>query len=662
LALGATAPAPRVLAPASAWTAAGWYLVAALALSWPLLPGILHDLPADLGDPLLNCWILHWDVSHVLRFLSGDLRAFSGFWNGNIFHPAPLALAYSEHLVPQAVAILPVYAVTGNLVLCYNLLFLSTFVLSGLGVYLLARSLTGNAAAAFVAGLLFAFCPYRIAQMPHVQVLSTQWMAFTLYGLHRFFDRWESGGRSASWPLAGAAAALLLQNLSCGYFLLFFGPVAVGYAGWEVARRRLVRDWRVLARLAGAGGLVALATWPFLQPYLDLRKLGYGARTLQEVRAFSANVLAYLTGPSTIRGWGRLVHVYFLPEGELFPGMVALALAVAGFAAAAWAAWRASATGALPPWRRAVAILAGAWALAQLLAVVYVFAGGGRVVAAGPLELRLKDFGRLVLLALVALAAWVIVSPRARQAGRHVVREYGFWVTTAVAAAFLSFGPEIRTGLKEIATGPYLLLYEHVPGFDGLRVPARFGLVVALMVAVLAALGLDRLFRGRRRGLAMAAVAALFVTECFAVPIPLNESGGTESLRAPLPILQGERVPAVYRYLRDSPGREPVIEFPFGDPGYELQYVYYTTSHGHPIVNGYSGIFPPGYNELRNALEQPDGEHRWNVMSRSGARLAIVHEGAWHRRADGEAVSRWLEAHGARRLTTFDGDKVFRLP
>ena len=73
------------------------------------------------------------DADHIVRFFSGDIHALSGFWNANIFYPEPLTLAYSEHLFAQAVQILPVYAITRNIILCYNLLFLSTFVLSGLG-------------------------------------------------------------------------------------------------------------------------------------------------------------------------------------------------------------------------------------------------------------------------------------------------------------------------------------------------------------------------------------------------------------------------------------------------------------------------------------------------------------------------------------------------
>jgi hypothetical protein len=95
-------------------------------------------------DPALNCWILGWDASHLTRFLGGNLYVLDGFWDANIFYPATGALAYSEMLLVQAVQALPVYVLTGNPVLCYNLLFLSTFVLSGLGMYLLVRDLTGD--------------------------------------------------------------------------------------------------------------------------------------------------------------------------------------------------------------------------------------------------------------------------------------------------------------------------------------------------------------------------------------------------------------------------------------------------------------------------------------------------------------------------------------
>ena len=71
-----------------------------------------RDIPWDLGDSVLNCWILQWGADHWLRFLGGDLGAFRGYFNANIFYPEPLTLAYSEHLTAQVLQILPVYALT----------------------------------------------------------------------------------------------------------------------------------------------------------------------------------------------------------------------------------------------------------------------------------------------------------------------------------------------------------------------------------------------------------------------------------------------------------------------------------------------------------------------------------------------------------------------
>ena len=550
----------------SVWVVAAAYLALTLLLTWPLLPGLARDIPSDLGDSLLNCWILHWDADHLLRFLSGDFRALSGFWHGNIFYPSPFALAYSEHLVVQAIEILPVYALTRNLVLCYNLLFLSTFVLSALGVYLLVRSLTGHGWAAFLAGLLFAFAPSRIAQFPHLQVLSMQWMAFALFGLHRFFET----GRTRA--LAGASAALVAQNLSCGYFMVFFSPFAAAYAAWEAVRRRRASDWPLLAKLGTAAAGVALVTWPFVSPYLALRRLGFNRRSLDEITAFSANVLAYLTGTEWLRGWGRRIQAFPAPEGELFPGLVLSVLSLAGAAIAVRAAWRDAPSATRARWRTALSMVLGSWAAVQVALVLYLLGGGSRTLDIGPFLIRMKHFQRPALLACVSVALFAAATPRVRRAASRLFDGWGFWIAAAALASVLSLGPTIRTGLREVSAGPYLLLYRYVPGFDGLRVPARFGFVVLLMLSVLAGLALARITRGRRwAGALAAALAVVFVTEVLPAPILVNGTVGTVSLRPPDRIRQGEEVPAVYRYLRALPSREPIVEFPFADDSHEVQ-------------------------------------------------------------------------------------------
>src|SRR5262245_36569324 len=123
---------------------AALYLLAALIMTWPLAAVMTSRIAGDTGDTLFNCWILLWTSGQVLRALGGDVAALIQYWNANIFYPAPLTLAYSEHLTPQMLQALPVLGLTGNITLAYNLLFIGTIVLSGLGVYLLVRDLTGQ--------------------------------------------------------------------------------------------------------------------------------------------------------------------------------------------------------------------------------------------------------------------------------------------------------------------------------------------------------------------------------------------------------------------------------------------------------------------------------------------------------------------------------------
>ena len=198
-------------------------------------------MPADLGDSLLNMWIMAWVAESALAMLGGQM-SFADLWNANIFSPdaaQPDVLRASGARRPLQG--LPAYLATGNIVLAYNLVFLATFALSGLGTFLFVRELTGSARAAFVAGLFYAFFPYRLNQFPHIQTLSSQWIPLALFGFRRYFDR---GSR---WALAGGAAAFVVQGLSTGYYLFYFAPVLAGYVVWEMVVSRTP------ARLADTG-------------------------------------------------------------------------------------------------------------------------------------------------------------------------------------------------------------------------------------------------------------------------------------------------------------------------------------------------------------------------------------------------------------------------
>ena len=633
------------------------YAALTIALTWPLVTGLTHDVPGDFGDPLFTSWVISWDATHLGR----------GWWSANIFAPHPLTLAYSEHFLPQALQVLPIYAATKNPILCYNLLFLSTFALSGLGMFLLGRELTGNAAAGLVAGLAFAFAPYRIASIPHLQVLSSAWMPFVLFGLRRHF----ATGRLR--PLGGATAAWLVQNLSCGYYLLFFTPIVLLYVAWELTTRGLWSDKRTLWRTGGAIAIVFAGTAPFLLPYLELRRLGFSPRSLLETRRFSADVHAYFTADPNLRVWGGIARAWPTSEGLLFPGLTIVALAVLGAARGGPSRERATADPALhgatdvaPPLpghdRRRAALRAAGVAMA---AIVITLLLGFSIRLPG---IKITSLSRVLV---VCAGAGAVVLARSRDvrgaARRWLSSPAGIFSAITLFAMVMSFGPDIHAKGRVVATtNLYAAFYNLVPGFDGVRVPARYGMIVTLGLAALAALGVASIDR-RRQGRAGAIAGALIVLEAIAIPMPINQNATDykQPGLAPLPasVAIGSTAPEVYRFVAQLPSTAVVLELPLGEPAFDVRYMFYSTLHWKRLVNGYSGGAPWQYEmlteSLRDLATRPD--RAWQAIADSTATHAIVHEAAYTNDG-GRHLSAWLRTRGAHEIAAFGTDCVFSIP
>jgi hypothetical protein len=646
----------------SAWTMAAIYLAASIVMTWPLATVIHRQVAGDLGDPLFNCWILQWTGGQVLSAIHGDFSALSHYWDANIFYPARLTLAYSEHLTPLMLQILPVLATTRNIILCYNLLLLSTFVLSGLGMYLFVRELTGQSLAALLAGFAFAFAPYRLDQYAHLEVLTSQWMPFALYGFRRFFVT------ARLRPLAGGALALLAQALSCGYYMAYFTPFAVAYCLYEMATRDMLRDARAWRALVVAGGAVLLVVALFLRPYFHVRGQGeVGIRDQTEIHQFSADTRAFATIAPTSRLWGSTIRARPRIEGQGFPGFVILTFALvaagAGLARAVAYGRTAAARAGTARWRQMVAATIGAILALLLVALAGILINGRPAPwLSGLLGLDRDPATRLAWQIAGVFAMLIIVSPLARRAVRGVRGSVlAFFFCSTLAAAWMSLGPIMRANGHVIGPGLYALFYRWIPGFDGLRVVSLHFMLVALFLAVLAGLGAAAVME-RRPGLgrfaAIVGVVAI-LAECWSVPTQVNVRGTAPGYA--LPPAEVAQVPQVYSFVRDLPAGSVIVEFPFDAQAYEIRYVFYSGFHRKPIVNGYSGFAPASYARLVGPLSHiPSGAAAWDALLSSGATHAIVHQTAFLDR-DGVDVSDWLRRFGAREVAVVEYDHVFQL-
>jgi len=166
----------------------------------------------------------------------------------------------------------------------------------------------------------------------------------------------------------------------------------------------------------------------------------------------------------------------------------------------------------------------------------------------------------------------------------------------------------------------YPLLYEYVPGYRGLRVSARLGLFVLAFLGILAGYGYQAVAAGRARlhRIALVIVCATAMLAEYRV----------------LPVLApfSNNPPDVYRMLARHPAGV-VAEFPMPAadrlPGADPEYAYYSAFHWRPLVNGYSGMYPPSYLDRLDRVGDFPSERAVKQLRADGVAYVIVHGGQY---------------------------------
>lgn len=500
------------------------FLGAALLLTHPLAGSLGSALPGNLGDPLLNTWTLGWGA----QWLGGGRHV----WDAPIFHPHPDTFAYSEHLLGIAVFVAPVYWLTGNAVLMYNVALLASFVLAGVSMYLLVKSLTGRRDVAIVMALAFACSPIRIAQIARLQMLMTGWLPLALWGIHRYAATRRGG------YLAAFGISTLLMVLSNMYMLLI-GALPIGAAiVFELVRGsshrlKLARDFTLALALCG------LALWPVVDKYRDVQESMGFSRDHGEVVRYSATPRSYLSAFETM-AWVPWAYAEKTADRALYAGGTVL-------------------------------VLPG-------IAIVIAAGGGLRRLLARRRQESGLTRGR----------------DRRQDRGQDDGQDsaaFGFYLLLTIASIALSFGPILRDWHGQpIGAGPYQWVQTLLPAIDGLRAPGRFGLVAAIGLGVMAGFCARWLIgsstAARRRAVLITAATFVFV-EAWPVRFivePFHAAGRPED--EALYDYLGQQPAAS---LVELPGAPHVSKVPNG----VLVYQFETLDHPHELVNGSTGFNSP---------------------------------------------------------------------
>jgi hypothetical protein len=306
------------------------YVILTIAMTYP---AILYLRSRVMGGPEDNFHFL-WELWYVAHAFF-DLHK-SPFFDPDVFVPFGYSLISNQDLSPGTVLLFSPLTHFFGEVFTYNFLILASFPLTAFGVYLLARELWSNRLAAFIAGIIVGFCPYRFAHAAgHLSIVSTQWIPFFFLYLERLISK----PRLKSAALAGVFFGLAAWTT---WYYFFMVPIAAVF--YVAVRINWKLPWKDLWRLLKLGlvsvGVALSLVLPFLIPcYLVTHGAKVDYRGPGESQAFAAALADYIIPPTSHFLWGSQIgrlwrtgpNGLWLSEWQLYLGVIALLLAAVGF-------------------------------------------------------------------------------------------------------------------------------------------------------------------------------------------------------------------------------------------------------------------------------------------------------------------------------------------
>jgi hypothetical protein len=466
-------------------------------------------------------------------------------WGGDVWF-APQLMYPHGHYIAEAeltpLQLLPaaLFAKLAGPLAGYTTIGIVSMVFAGFVTYLYARSLKTSAWGSALAGVIFMTAPYMTLHwVGHVPLMGAWTLPAGLLAIEKLAEAVASREQSrARWATVGLGVSLGLSAWSSWYYFVMFGIAFAVYALVRLSPTHTCRPERPWAHFGVALVIAAIMVAPV---YAMVKTHSAQQMSWPVSRVWGAPPFAYLVpgtlhpvfGPASAKILGHSPG-----EDSLYLGVVGLVLAIVGIVV-----WR----------RRSASVAPLVWTAA----VAYVLSLGPR--------LYLGQFGGWAKLPFevphIKLLRWDL----------HKVFDMGVPM------------PEIVLAVAPIT--------------NGIRQPDRFGVVVLVAVAALAALGFDAVARKLRGGADSPGRRAELTTWALwlvLLGVVLFEFA-TVSIWSPTDPRPVEK------WLANQKGAGSVIWL----PNYQIaedEQIYKTTVTGKPIAFGSSTFVPREVQLMRQTL------------------------------------------------------------
>ena len=183
---------------------------------------------------------------------------------------------------------------------------------------------------------------------------------------------------------------------------------------------------------------------------------------------------------------------------------------------------------------------------------------------------------------------------------------------------------------------PYASLYERIPGFGALRVPARWAMLTHLALALLAGFALVRIGQWFR--------STINHRLALIIPAVIGTVALVEHASFPLPLATTPTPKPVYAWLGAQRDMRALLELPVGPVprGAELERItvrqFHQIRHWKPLVAGYSGIIPFGTTDLLRRVRRLPDDETLRYLALIGVDTLVIHRDEY----DPETLARLL--------------------
>jgi len=262
------------------------FTILTLILTYPGIFKLSTHFMCDGGDGFQNMWNMWWLKTALL-----DLHT-NPYYTTYLHYPDGISLLFQTFNPFNGLISIPLQFLF-RMEITYNLIVIFSFIMSGIGMYLLARYLIKNRFAAFIAGVIYTFCPFHFAHgLGHLQLIAMEWMPF--YILYMIKTHREGGWKNG--VLGGIF--LILTALCSWYYLIYSVLITCIYLIYHLfANRR-----SILNKNLGRDLLILVVTFGVVMSPL----LG---------SMFYAKVTQKFVGEHNPENWSADLTSFFVPSG-----------------------------------------------------------------------------------------------------------------------------------------------------------------------------------------------------------------------------------------------------------------------------------------------------------------------------------------------------------